>query len=177
MHWGACGRVGNAFPRPPGAKKKFAQVSVTKSYLEGEDFFVLKPKSYLDAGHFSFVWPTICSSAPHGGPPPRPPAFNWTLFRLAIRSSTALASHETVLGSAVPSPATPPAPCCFQIIRSGLQQVRFLRKLMPGEGFYMNVLWCIIKAWKRCAMPAAIASCCHESICAFVASRPALTRY
>ena len=30
MHWGACGRVGNAFPRPPGAKKKFAQVSVTE---------------------------------------------------------------------------------------------------------------------------------------------------
>ena len=115
--------------------------------------------------------------AQHGGPPPQPPPFNWTLFRLAIRSSTALASHETVLGSAVPSPATPPAPCCFQIIRSGLQQVRFLRKLMPGEGFYMNVLWCIIKAWKRCAVPAAIASCCHESICAFVASRPALTRY
>ena len=163
MHWGACGRVGNAFPRPPGAKKKFAQVSVTKSYLDG--------------GVASYLWPTICSSAPHGGPPPRPPAFNWTLFRLAIRPSTALASHETVLGSAVPSPATPPAPCCFQIIRSGLQQVRFLRKLMPGEGFYMNVLWCIIKAWKRCAVPAAIASCCHESICAFVASRPALTRY
>ena len=118
-----------------------------------------------------------CRATSHDGPPPRPPAFNWTLFRLAIRSSTALASHETVLGSAVPSPATPPAPCCFQIIRSGLQQVRFLRKLMPGEGFYMNVLWCIIKAWKRCAVPAAIASCCHESICAFVASRPALTRY
>ena len=177
MHWGACGRVGNAFPRPTGAKKKFAQVSVTKSYLDAGNFFVLKPKSYLDAGHFSYLCPTICSSAPHGGPPPRPPAFNWTLFRLAIRSSTALASLETVLGLAVPSPATPPAPCCFQILRSGLQQVRFLRKLMPGEGFYMNVLWCIIKAWKRCAMPAAIASCCTESICAFVASRPALTRY
>ena len=177
MHWGACGRVGNAFPRPPGAKKKFAQVSVTKWHLEGGDFFVLKPKWHLEGGVGSYLCPTICSSAPHGGPPPRPPAFNWTLFRLAIRSSTALASHETVLGSAVPSPATPPAPCCFQIIRSGLQQVRFLRKLMPGEGFYMNVLWCIIKAWKRCAVPAAIASCCHESICAFVASRPALTRY
>jgi hypothetical protein len=120
---------------------------------------------------------TICSSAPHGGVPPRPPPFNCTLFHTGFRSSTALASHETVLGSAVPSPATPPAPCCFQILRSGLQQVRFLRKLMPGEGFYMNVLWCIIKAWKRCAVPAAIASCCHESICAFVASRPALTRY
>ena len=177
MHWGACGRVGNAFPRPPGAKIFFAQVSVTKWDLDAGNFFVSKPKWDLDAGHFSYVWPTICSSAPHGGPPPRPPAFNWTLFRLAIRSSTALASHETVLGSAVPSPATPPAPCCFQILRSGLQQVRFLRKLMPGEGFYMNVLWCIIKAWKRCAVPAAIASCCHESICAFVASRPALTRY
>ena len=81
------------------------------------------------------------------------------LFRLAIRSSTALASHETVLGSAVPSPATPPAPCCFQIIRSGLQQVRFLRKLMPGKGFYMDVLCYLLKAWKRCAVPAAIASC------------------
>jgi hypothetical protein len=164
-------------PAPRGRKKKIAQVSVTKWDLDAGNFFVSKPKWDLDAGHFSYVWPTICSSAPHGGPPPRPPAFNWTLFRLAIRSSTALASHETVLGSAVPSPATPPAPCCFQIIRSGLQQVRFLRKLMPGEGFYMNVLWCIIKAWKRCAVPAAIASCCHESICAFVASRPALTRY
>ena len=177
MHWGACGRVGNAFPCPPGAKKKFAQVSVTKWDFDGGDFFVSKPKWDLEGGVAHNSWPTICSSAPHGGPPPRPPAFNWTLFRLAIRSSTALASHETVLGSAVPSPATPPAPCCFQIIRSGLQQVRFLRKLMPGEGFYMNVLWCIIKAWKRCAVPAAIASCCHESICAFVASRPALTRY
>ena len=42
MHWGACGRVANAFPRPPGAKKNFAQVSVTKWDLEGEDFFVLE---------------------------------------------------------------------------------------------------------------------------------------
>ena len=32
-----------------------------------------------------------------------------------------------------------------QIIRSGLQQVRLLRKLMPSEG-YMNVLWSMIKA-------------------------------
>ena len=177
MHWGACGRVGNAFPRPPGAKKKFAQVSVTKS--RAVEVLALRRvvRSKFSICWLSYSCPTICSSALHGGPPPRPPAFNWTLFRLAIRSSTALASHETVLGSAVPSPATPPAPCCFQIIRSGLQQVRFLRKLMPGEGFYMNVLWCIIKAWKRCAVPAAIASCCHESICAFVASRPALTRY
>ena len=177
MHWGACGRVGNAFPRPPGAKKKFAQVSVTKS--RAVEVLALRRvvRSKFSICWLSYSCPTICSSALHGGPPPRPSAFNCTLFRLAIRPSTALASHETVLGSAVPSPATPPAPCCFQIIRSGLQQVRFLRKLMPGEGFYMNVLWCIIKAWKRCAVPAAIASCCHESICAFVASRPALTRY
>ena len=121
--------------------------------------------------------PTICSSALHGGPPPRPPPFNCTLFHTGIRSGTALALHVAVMGSAVLSPATPQPACCFRSIRSGLQQVRFLRKLMPGEGFYMNVLWCIIKAWKRCAVPAAIASCCHESICAFVASRPALTRY
>ena len=157
----------------PGAKKKLPKFRLRSGISRG---------NFARFGHRSGTWrgdrwTTICSSAPHGGPPPRPPAFNWTLFGLAIRPSTALASHETVLGSAVPSPATPPAPCCFQIIRSGLQQVRFLRKLMPGEGFYMNVLWCIIKAWKRCAVPAAIASCCHESICAFIASRPALTRY
>jgi hypothetical protein len=177
MHWGACGRVGNAFPRPPVAKKNLPKFRLRRGVS-------WKSRRYEEAYRGSLLFAgshmismKICSSAPHGGPPPRPPGFNWTLFRLAIRSSTALASHETVLGSAVPSPATPPAPCCFQIIRSGLQQVRFLRKLMPGEGFYMNVLWCIIKAWKRCAVPAAIASCCHESICAFVASRPALTRY
>ena len=173
MHWGACGRVGNAFPRPPGAKFFLPKFRLRR----GTSMPQTSSSRNRRGTSMPLRWPTICSSAPHGGPPPRPPAFNWTLFRLAIRPSTALASHETVLGSAVPSPATPPAPCCFQIIRSGLQQVRFLRKLMPGEGFYMNVLWCIIKAWKRCAVPAAIASCCHESICAFVASRPALTRY
>ena len=96
---------------------------------------------------------------------------------LRHRSGTAQALHVAVLGSAVLSPATPPAPCCFRSTLRRLRQVRLLRKLMPGEGFYMNVLWCIIKAWKRCAVPAAIASCCHESICAFVASCPALTRY
>ena len=63
------------------------------------------------------------------------------------------------------------------MLLSKQQQVRFLRKLMPGKGFYMDVLCYLLKAWKRCAVPAAIASCCHESICAFVASRPALTRY
>ena len=57
------------------------------------------------------MWPTICSSAPHGGPPARPPPINCTLFHTGIRSGTALALHVAVLGSAVPSPATPPAPC------------------------------------------------------------------
>ena len=166
---------GKCVPPPPGGEKK---ICPSFGYEEscGRSSGVTKSR----AVEVFYLMALLCgggSSAPQGGPPPRPPSFNCTLFRLAIRPSTALVSHETVLGSAVPSPATPPAPCCFQIIRSGLQQVRFLRKLMPGEGFYMNVLWCIIKAWKRCAVPAAIASCCHESICAFVASRPALTRY
>ena len=159
MHWGTCGRVGNAFPRPPGAKKNFAQVSVTKSYLDGEDFFVLKPKSYLDGGVGSYLWPTICSSALHGGPPPRPPPFICTLFHTGIRSGITLALHVAVMDSAVLSPATTPAPCCFQSTRSGLQQVRVLRKLMPGKGFYMDVLCYLLKAWKKCAVPAAIASC------------------
>ena len=102
---------------------------------------------------------TICSSAPHGGVPPRPPPFNCTFFHTGIRSCTALALHVAVMGSAVPSPATPPAPCCFQSIRSGLQQVRLLRKLMPGEGVYMHVLCYLLKSLKRCAAHAAIASC------------------
>ena len=123
MHWGACGRVGNAFPRPPGAKKNFAQVSVTKWDLEGEDFFVLKPKWDFEGGVGSYLWPTSCSSALHGGLPPRPPAFNCTLFHTGIRSGTALALHVAVMGSAVLSPATPLAPCCFQSTHSGLQQV------------------------------------------------------
>ena len=62
------------------------------------------------------------------------------------------------------------AACCFQSIHSGLQQVRVLHKLMPGKGFYMDVLCYLLKAWKRCVMPAAIASCCHGSICALLAS-------
>ena len=41
----------------------------------------------------------------------------------------------------------------------------------------MNVLWCMIKTWKRCAVSTAIASCCHESMCALLSSRPALTRH
>ena len=78
--------MGNAFPRPPGAKTKSGQVSVTKRDLEGEDFFVLKPKSYLEGG----VGPHIFmaddrSSALHSGPPPRPPPFICTLFYTGIR--------------------------------------------------------------------------------------------
>ena len=121
---------------------------------------------------------SICSSALHGGAPPRPPPFNCTLFRTGIRSCTALALHVAVMDSAVPSLATLPAACCFRSIRSGLQQVRFLRKLMPGKGFYMDVLCYLLKAWKRCAVPAAIASCCHGCSCALLASRlSSLTRY
>ena len=120
---------------------------------------------------------TICSSALHGGPPARPPPFNCTLFHTGIRSGTALALHVAVMGSAVLSPATPPAPCCFQSTHGGLQQVRLLRKLMPGKGFYMDVLCYLLKAWKRCAMPAVIASCFHGSICALLASRLSLTPY
>ena len=132
MHWGACGRVGNAFPRPPRAKKNFAQVSVTKWDLDAGNFFVLKPKWDFEGADSRYSWPTICSSALHGGPPPRPPPFNCTLFHTGIRACTALALHVAVMGSAVVSPATLPAPCCFQSIHSGLQQVRFLRKLMPS---------------------------------------------
>ena len=86
--------------------------------------------------------------------------------------------HVAVMDSAVPSLATPQPACCFRSIRSGLQQVRFLRKLMPGKGFYMDVLCYLLKAWKRCAVPAAIASCCHGCSCALLASRlSSLTRY
>ena len=89
----------------------------------------------------------------------------------------ALALHVAAMGSAVLSPATPLAQCCFQSTRSGLQQVRFLRKLMPGKGFYMDVLCYLLKAWKRCAVPAAVASCCHGCSCALLASRlSSLTR-
>ena len=120
---------------------------------------------------FVAKWPTICSSALHGGAPPRPPPFNCTLFRTGIRSFTALALHVAVMDSAVPSLATLPAACCFRSIHSGLQQVRFLRKLMLGKGFYMDVLCYLLKTWKRCAVPAAIASCCHDCSCALLASR------
>ena len=118
------------------------------------------------------------SSSLHGGPPPRPPAFNCTLFHTGIRSGTALALHVAVMGSAVPSLSTLLAACCFQSIHSGLQQVRVLRKLMPGKGFYMDVLCYLLKAWKWCAVPAVIASCCHGCSCALLASRlSSLTQY
>ena len=87
----------------------------------------------------------------------------------------ALALHVAAMGSAVLSPATPLAQCCFQSTRSGLQQVRFLRKLMPGKGFYMDVLCYLLKAWKKCAVQAPIASCCHGSSCALLASCMYLT--
>ena len=92
---------------------------------------------------------------------------------LRHRSGSARGRHG--LGRAVTCHS--PAPCCFQSIHSGLQQVRVLRKLMPGKGFYMDVLCYLLKAWKRCAVPAAIASCCHGCSCALLASRLSLIRY
>jgi hypothetical protein len=42
----------------------------------------------------------------------------------------------------------------------------------------MDVLCYLLKAWKRYAVPAAIASCCHGCSCALLASRlSSLTRY
>ena len=76
---------------------------------------------------------------------------------------------------AVPSLSTLLAACCFQSTQGGLQQVRVLRKLMPGKGFYMDVLCYLLKAWKKCAVQAAIASCCHGSSCALLASCMYLT--
>ena len=110
------------------------------------------------------------SSSPLCGAPPRPPAFNCTLCHSATRPSTTRPLQEAVLAAAVPSLATPPAPC-FQSSHSGLRQVRFLRKLMPGEGFYMHVLCYLLKTLERYAVPAAIASCCHGCSCALLASR------
>ena len=69
---------------------------------------------FLFAGSHIYSWPTICSSAPHGGPPPRPPAFNCTLFHTGIRSGTALALHVAVMDLAVPSLATPQPACRFR---------------------------------------------------------------
>ena len=102
MHWGECGRVGNAFPRPPGAKKEICPSfgyeegprGVTSPVLEGLGGVILRGTWRGDR------WTTICSSALHGGPPPRPPAFNCPLFHTGIRSCTALALHVAVMDSA-----------------------------------------------------------------------------
>ena len=93
------------------------------------------------------------------GAPPRPPCSSCTLLHTATRPPITQPAQETVLGSAVPSLATWPAPC-FQGVHSGLRQVRFLRKLMPGEGFCMHVLCYLLKTLERYAVPAAIATCC-----------------
>ena len=150
---------GERVPLPPGGEKKicpsfgYEVVPGGRRLLRSETEVVPRGRRWL------IFMADDRSSALHGGPPPRPPPFNCTLFHTGIRSGTALALQVVVMGSAVPSLATPPAPCCFQSTRSGLQQVRVLRKLMPGKGFYMDVLCYLLKAWKRCAVPAAIASC------------------
>ena len=75
MHWGACGRVGNAFPRPPGAKKKFAQVSVTKtraievSYLMG---LIFMPDDLLERAARRPAATAFCLQL-HALPPRHPP--------------------------------------------------------------------------------------------------------
>ena len=155
--------MGNAFPSPPPSRKKIRY----EVGPEGVNFFVLKPKSYLDAGGFY-----LCGTARElrSGAPPRPPCSSCTLLHTATRPPITQPAQETVLGSAVPSLATLPAPC-FQGIHSGLRQVRFLRKLMPGEGFCMHVLCYLLKTLERYAVPAAIATCCPGSIRALLASR------
>ena len=150
---------GECFPQPPPLAKKIRY----EVGPEGVNFFVLKPKSYLDAGG--------SPRAPlRSGAPPRPPCSSCTLLHTATRPPITQPAQETVLGSAVPSLATLPAPC-FQGIHSGLRQVRFLRKLMPGEGFCMHVLCYLLKTLERYAVPAAIATCCPGSIRALLASR------
>ena len=164
-------------PAPRGRKENLAKFRLRSGTSRGN---LSRSETEVGLGgvNFSYSWTTICSSALHGGAPPRPPPFNCMLFRTGIRSCTALALHVAVMDSAVPSLSTLPAACCFRSIRSGLQQVRFLRKLMPGKGFYMDVLCYLLKAWKRCAVPAAIASCRHGCSCALLAScLSSLTRY
>ena len=162
---------GERVPLPPGGEKK---ICPSFGYEVGPRVRRLL-RSETEVGLRGRRWLIFMaddrSSALHGGPPPRPPPFNCTLFHTGIRSCTALALHVAVMDSAVPSLATPQPACRFRSIRSGLQQVRFLRKLMPGKGFYTDVLCYLLKAWKRCAVPAAIASCCHGSSCALLTSR------
>ena len=135
------------------------------------------PKFRLRRGTSRETLDGVAARAPlRNGAPPRPPCSSCTLLHTATRPPITQPAQETVLGSAVPSLATLPAPC-FQGIHSGLRQVRFLRKLMPGEGFYMHVLCYLLKSFKRYAVHTAIASCCHGSSCALIASRLSLTWY
>ena len=153
--------MGNAFPSP--SEKKY----VTKWDLQPGDFFVLKPKWDLEGGD---LMASFARAPLRNGAPPRPPCSSCTLLHTANRPPITQPAQESVLGSAVPSLAALPAPC-FQGIHSGLRQVRFLRKLMPGEGFCMHVLCYLLKTLERYAVPAAIATCCPGSIRALLASR------
>ena len=158
---------GERVPQPPRAKKKSGHVSVTKT--RRVEVSALPRRVPLKFASY------LCGlSERRCGGPPRPPSSSGTLLHTATRPPIALPSHETGLGSAVPPLATPPAPC-FQSSHSGLRQVRFLRKLMPGEVFYMHVLCYLLKALKRYVVPAAIATCCHDSIRAFLPRLTPLT--
>ena len=163
MHQGACGKVGNAFPSPPPSRKKIRyEVGLPVRRL-------LRLETEVGPGVSR--WMASFARAPlRNGAPPRPPCSSCTLLHTATRPPITQPAQETVLGSAVPSLATLPAPC-FQGIHSGLRQVRFLRKLMPGEGFCMHVLCYLLKTLERYAVPAAIATCCPGSIRALLASR------
>ena len=156
---------GKRVPQPPRAKKKSGHVSVTKTRRVEVSALPRRVR-----WKFASLFMRHCSSSPLCGAPPRPPAFNCTLCHSATRPSTTLPLQEAVLASAGPSLATPPAPG-LQSIHSGLRQVRFLRKLMPGEGFCMHVLCYLLKTLERYAVPAAIATCCPGSIRALLASR------
>ena len=161
--WEGTGRV----PELPGACFWFRPIFGYEVGPGGRRLLRLETKVGLRGRRLDGV---VCPAPLRSGALPRPPCSNCTLLHTATRPPITQPAQETVLGSAVPSLATPPAPC-FQGIRSGLRQVRFRRKLMPGEGFYMNVLCYLLKAWKRCAATAAIATYCHDSICALLASR------
>ena len=171
MHWGACGRVGNAFPRPPGSKKKSGfgyERPRRRPYLTYENCYERpRRRLYLRRRKYGRRFARACCTAArrHG------------LLPSTARSSTPASAQAPLWLCTWPSWARP---CRHLQLRrrhacesnhSGLQQVRFLRKLMPGKGFYTDVLCYLLKAWNRCAVPAAIASCCHGSSCALLASR------
>ena len=83
-------------PAPRGRKKNLAKFRLRRGTSRG---------NFARFGHRRGTWrgdrwTTICSSALHGGPPPRPPAFNCPLFHTGIRSCTALALHVAVMDSA-----------------------------------------------------------------------------